>query len=63
LEEVDHDDIKFKLFSQSLTREAKKWFKSLPNNSIPNYQGFEDLFRNRWEDKKTLNITYPNIIP
>ena len=52
LEEVDHDDVKVRLFAQSLAREARKWFKNLPDNSIMNYQYFEDSFMDKWEDKK-----------
>jgi len=52
LEEVDHDDVKVILFSQSLTGEARKWFKNLPNASIPHFQGFKNLLKNKWEDKK-----------
>ena len=37
LEEVDYPDVKMRLFSQSLSGEAKKWFKYLPNGSIINF--------------------------
>ena len=30
LEEVDHEDAKIRLFSQSLTGEVKEWFRGLP---------------------------------
>ena len=34
LEEVDYEDVKLRLFSQSLSGEAKKWYKDLPAGSI-----------------------------
>ena len=37
LEEVDYDDDKMRLFSQSLSGEAKRWFKDLPARSIPTF--------------------------
>ena len=37
LEEVDYLDVKMRLFAQSLSGEAKKWFKYLPNGSILNF--------------------------
>ena len=39
-EEVDHEDVNMRLFSQSLSGEAKKWYKDLPARSIPNFAGF-----------------------
>ena len=45
LEEIDHEDIKVRLFSQSLAGEMRKWFKNLLDNSILNYQSFEDSFK------------------
>ena len=52
LEEVDHDDVKVRLFSQTLAGEARKWYKNLPDNSILSYQAFEDSFKDKWADKK-----------
>ena len=37
LEEVDHEDAKMRLFSQSLIGEVKEWFKGLPTGSIHNF--------------------------
>ena len=34
LEEVYYEDVKMRLFAQSLSREAKKWYKYLPARSI-----------------------------
>ena len=33
LEEVDGDDVEMRLFAQSLSGEAKKWYKHLPARS------------------------------
>ena len=52
LEEVDYPDVKLWLFAQSLSGEAKKWFKDLPNGSIANFQVFQNAFLDRWDDKQ-----------
>jgi hypothetical protein len=51
LEEVDYEDAKMRLFAQSLSGEVRKWLKSLPAASIPNFSSFETLFLSRWGDK------------
>ena len=51
LEEVDYPDVKMQLFAQSLSGEAKKWFKDLPNGSIVNFQAFQNAFLDRWDEK------------
>ena len=40
LEEVDDDDVKMRLFTQILSREAKKWYKYFPPRSIHSFAGF-----------------------
>ena len=52
LEEVDHEDIKMRMFAWSLSREAKKWYKYFPPRSILNFVGFQTAFLERWDDKK-----------
>ena len=52
LEEVDYPNVKLRLFAQSLSGEAKKWFKDLPNGSIENFQAFQNAFLDRWDDKQ-----------
>ena len=52
LEEVDHDDIKFKLFARILAGEVRKLFKTLLDNSILNYEAFEYYFKEKREDEK-----------
>ena len=50
LEEVDHDDVRVRLFSQTLAGEARKWYKNLTDDSIRSYQDFEYSFKDKWED-------------
>ena len=64
LEEVDHEDEKLRLFTQSLSGEVRKWFKALPATSILNFVAFETLFLARWGDKNNplqLLTQYNNI--
>jgi hypothetical protein len=51
LEKVDYEDVKMRLFAQSLTGEVKKWFRSLPAASIPYFATFETSFLSKWGDK------------
>ena len=52
LEEVDDDDVKMRLFAQSLSREAKKWFRDLPARSIATFEAFQISFLEIWDDKR-----------
>ena len=52
MEEVDDDDVEMMLFAQSLSGEAKKWFRDLPARSIATYEAFKTSFLERWDDKK-----------
>ena len=52
LEEVDHADVKMRLFAQSLSGEVKKWFKYFSAASIPTFQSFQFGFLERWDDKQ-----------
>ena len=47
LEEVDHDDVKVRLFDKSLARETMKWCKNILYDSILSYQAFEDIFKDK----------------
>ena len=53
LEEVDDDDIKMRLFAQSFSGVAKKWFRDLPARSIATFEAFKTSFLERWDDKKS----------
>jgi len=52
LQEVDDGSIKLRMFTQSLRGEVRKWFKSLPTNSITDLPTFHQTFLNRWDIKK-----------
>ena len=52
LEEVDHDYVKVILFSQTLAREVKKWYKILIDDSIMSYQSFKDALKDKWANQK-----------
>ena len=54
LEEVDEDDVKMRLFAQSLKGEAKKWFRTLAEGSVANARVFEQMILDRWEKKKNF---------
>ena len=41
-----------RLFVQSLSGEAKKWFRNLPSRSIATFEAFQTSLLERWDDKK-----------
>jgi hypothetical protein len=49
---VEHADVWRRLFVQSLNGEARKWFRSLPPNSISDIDALDDTFLRHWRDKK-----------
>ena len=51
LEEFDYEDVKMRLFAQSLLGEAKKWYKYLLAGSIRNFDAFQTAFLERWDNK------------
>jgi hypothetical protein len=52
LQEVDEEDVKMRLFAQSLNGEVRKWIKALPVASLNDITSFHQYFLNRWEVKK-----------
>ena len=50
--EIDDENVKLRMFSQSLGGEARKWFKGLTPNSIHDLPVFHQLLLNKWEVKK-----------
>ena len=42
-----------RLFAQSLSGEAKKWYRDLPARSISTFEAFRTAFLERWDDKKS----------
>lgn len=49
---VQHDDVVIRMFVQSLDEDVRKWFKTLPNDSIHTREALRTIFLNRWGDKK-----------
>ena len=41
-----------RLFVQSLSGEARKWFKGLPNDSMKDGEELETQFTQRWGEKR-----------
>jgi len=50
--EIDDDDVRMKIFVQSLTGDVRIWFRALAANSIANPNSIYQTFLNRWEKKK-----------
>ena len=50
--EIDDDDVRMKVFVQSLTGDVRTWFRALPAISINDPQALYQTFLNRWEKKK-----------
>ena len=62
--EIDDDTFKMIIFSQSLGSDVKKWFKSLPPNSIQDLPTLYHTFINKWEVKanpRQLLAEYMNL--
>lgn len=56
----EHLDVFLRLFVQSLDGEARKWFKELPNNSIPTWEEMERLFIQRRGEKRDHGYSLTN---
>jgi hypothetical protein len=54
---IEHADVWMRLFVQSLDGEVRKWFISLPPNSIVDIEALDDTFIRHWGDKKD-NLYY-----
>jgi len=50
--EIDGDDVRMRIFSQSLTGEVRTLFRALPANNINDLEALYRQFLNRWEKKK-----------
>jgi len=50
--EVDDNDVRMRIFVESLTGDVRKWFRALPANSINDSQAIYHTFLNIWEKKK-----------
>lgn len=49
--EVEVEDVMMKLFMQSLTEDAREWYRSLPAKSIDSWEEFKRVFREQYGDK------------
>ena len=52
LAEVDDDDVKMRLFEQSLKEDVKDLSRGLVVGSIPDINIFHAIFLEKWEEKK-----------
>ena len=50
--EVEGKDVIMKLFVQSLTKDAREWFKRLPKLSIMDWKDIEYCFKEKYGDKQ-----------
>ena len=50
--EIDDDNVKMRMFVQSLTGDVRTWFRSLNANSITTPAELYQAFTSRWEKKK-----------
>ena len=50
--EIYIDDVRMRIFVQSLTGEVRTWFRALAPNSIADLPALYRAFLNRWEKKK-----------
>ena len=53
LQEEEHEDIVCILFPHTLKGKEASWYFSLQENSIPNWNTFERLFRNKYGTQGT----------
>lgn len=49
---LEHLDVVLRFFLQSLDGEARKCFKTLPNASINTWEELENIFMQKWGEKK-----------
>jgi hypothetical protein len=59
---VEHADVWMRLFVQSLNGEPRKWFKSLPPNSIVDIVALDHAFIKHWGDIKNFYTISPNLV-
>jgi len=50
--EIDDEDVRMKVFVQSLTGDVRTWFRALLANTINDPETIYQTFLNRWEKKK-----------
>ena len=52
LNEIYYEDVKMRLFAQSLKIDVNDWFRGLEAGSVNTIEGFYTIFLDRWEEKK-----------
>ena len=50
--EIDADDVRMRIFVQSLTGEVRTYFRALPLNNVADLPSLYRTFLNRWENNK-----------
>ena len=53
--EVEAKDVIMNLFVQSLTKDAREWFKRLPKLSIADWKDMESWLKEQYGDKQILS--------
>ena len=48
--EVEHEDVVMKLFVHSLTKDARDWFRRLPDDNITSWSDLEKFFKEQYGD-------------
>ncbi|GLJ49502.1 hypothetical protein SUGI_1048960 [Cryptomeria japonica] len=59
---LPHEDVKIKLFMQSLIEDARDWFRALPDASIRNLAEFKNLFLEQYGDHNNPEFALHEII-
>jgi hypothetical protein len=49
---IEHEYVVMRLLAMSLTEDAHRWFKGLPDNHLASYDDFAKLLKSRWSTKK-----------
>jgi hypothetical protein len=49
---IEHEDVAMRLLAMSLTEDAQRWFRGLPDNHLASYDDFAKLLKSRWSTKK-----------
>ena len=49
----EHEDVVFRLFPHTLKGATASWYFGLPANSIPDWDTFERIFKNKYAAQKT----------
>jgi hypothetical protein len=43
---IEHEDVAMSLLAMSLTKDAHRWLRGLPNNHLASYDDFAKLLKN-----------------